>query len=152
MNKLFVIFAAFLICLTVQAKKSKAVIEMADSRIFAPLKGSNATAGYASIKNISKKTVVISILHAESFKAAELHETIEKDNRMSMQKVDQLVIRSGQGIELKPGGNHIMLFDSNRELNPGDVLKVSFIVNGKPQDFLFDVISRVTRKGDIKTH
>ncbi|MBC7466325.1 MAG: copper chaperone PCu(A)C [Bdellovibrio sp.] len=128
------------------------VIEMTDARIFAPLKGSNATGGYVTLKNITKSPAVIMIRKAKSFKAVEMHETIEKDGRMAMQKVEQLTIAAGQTLELKPGGHHIMLFDATSEIKVGDVIKVDFLINGTEEKFDFKVIDRAAQKTEPSHH
>lgn len=117
-------------------------LEITKSKIFAPLKGSNATAGYALIKNITNKDVQITLKKVSPFTAVELHETVQKDGRMAMQKVESLKIESGKSIELKQGGNHIMLFDPTKEVKDGDVLKVEFEISGKMESYDFKVIPR----------
>lgn len=151
MKSFFMLLAMAFLSVTSFAK-SHSKIEVSDARIFAPIKGSTATAGYATFKNTSKKSVTLTLTKVEPFKAAEMHETVEKEGRMAMQKVDQLTIQAGHGLELKPGGNHIMLFDANREIKEDEVLQVEMLVNGKPEAFDFKVISRVSKKDENHHH
>lgn len=139
--KKLIFVAVGVLALSLQAL-AKSPIEVTDARIFAPMKGSNATAGYAVIKNISQKSVTLVLKKAEPFQAAELHETIEKDGRMSMQRIEKLVIEAHHGFELKPGGNHIMLFDANKAVNENDVIHVQFDIDGHPETVDFKVILR----------
>lgn len=131
---------------SVFAFAKSSTLEMTDARIFAPVKGSVATAGYAVVKNNSKKPVTLAIAAVAPFKAVEMHETLEKDGRMTMQKKDQFVVEAGHTLELKPGGNHIMLFEPSREVKEDETLSVEFLVDGKSEKFDFKVISRVQKK------
>jgi periplasmic copper chaperone A len=125
------------------ASASYAELKFEGAKIFAPLKGSNATAAYVVIKNNSTEAIEISLNKVEKFKKAETHETTEKDGRMSMQKVEYFKILPNAEIQLKPGGKHIMLFDPIGEIKLNSNLKVHFIVNKKPMIIYFKVISRV---------
>ena len=129
-----------------------AQLKFNDARIFAPLKGSNTTAGYAVIKNEGQKDVTLVLKSVEKFKASETHETIEEAGKMSMKKVDSFVIAAGQELELKPGGRHLMLFDATESILPGSTLTVSFLVDGKPSEVKFKVIPRVQASGSASGH
>lgn len=121
---------------------AKAELQFDGAKIFAPMKGSNATAGYVTIINNSSENVEISLDKVENFKKAETHETLEKDGRMSMQKVDSFKVLANDKLELKPGGKHIMLFDPTGEIKLSTNLKVHFIVNKKPKVVNFKIVSR----------
>lgn len=118
-------------------------VRFTEARIFAPLKGSNATAGYAKIENLSNNTVEIKIVKAAPFKAVELHETLEKNGRMSMQKRESFKIEPKKTFEFVQGGNHIMLFDPSTSPQPNQTIAVVFKVDGKDLSVPFKIISRV---------
>lgn len=124
------------------AKDIAPAIEITEAKIFAPMKGSNTTAGYGKIKNLSANEVVVKVTAASPFKAVETHETKEKDGKMSMEKVESFKIPARGTFELKPGGNHIMLFDSSREIKPGEELTIGFEVNGQAMQIKFKVENR----------
>lgn len=130
---------------TVQAK-TVSLIEVQDARIFMPLQGSNATAGYGVMKNISKKDVTVTITSAAPFKAVELHETKEKDGRMAMQKVETLTLKPNETLDMKPGGHHIMLFDATEAVKKDQVIQVKFTVNKQEQSVPFKVIPRAEQQ------
>jgi len=46
---------------------------------------------------------------------------------MQMRKQDGLDVPAGGSVELKPGGNHIMLIGLTRALNEGDTLTLTFV-------------------------
>lgn len=121
---------------------AKSVLKFENAKIFAPLKGSNATAGYVDIKNTTDNEVEISLKEVEKFKAAETHETVEEAGKMSMKKVESFKIPSKGTLTLKPGGRHLMLFDPTDSISAGSNLIVKFLVNGKVESVKFKVTPR----------
>jgi hypothetical protein len=141
-NFLTLLAASLLCSLTVLAAPKKLDIKFEDARIFAPLKGSNATAGYVNIKNDGTEEVTLILKKVEGFKAVETHETLEESGQMMMKKVESFKIAAGSTLELKPGGRHLMLFDPEKTMKEGSRLKVTFSVNGKDETISFKVIAR----------
>lgn len=58
----------------------------------------------------------------------EIHEHTMKDGVMKMSQVMALDVPAGGKVELKPGGYHIMIFDTATKYGPGDTidLKLNF--------------------------
>ena len=50
---------------------------------------------------------------------------------MRMRAVESLQLPAGQTIELKPGGYHVMLMDLKQQLNAGDMVPLSLVIEGK---------------------
>lgn len=140
-----------LLCNFAWAKNEPALV-FEDARIFMPLEGSRATGGYAIVKNASADDINLIVSDAIPFKVVETHETVERDGRKSMQKLEKFFIKAGKTLELKPGGNHIMFFDSPRKINEGEVLIVKFLANGKPINASFKVVPRVPKTEPAKSH
>jgi len=143
-------FAAFMLTLPLlftaslgHAAPAVDTLEISQARIFAPIKGTNTTAGYATLKNNGTKAVVVTVVSADQFKQAEMHETKEVAGKMSMEKLEQLTLKPQEVFEFKPGGNHIMLFDALRPLKLDETLKVSFMVDGQKKSYDFKVVPRV---------
>lgn len=118
--------------------------------IYTPLKGAPATAGYGIFKNYSSESIKVSIEKADGFKAVEMHESLMKDGRMAMQKIDSITIEKNKEFVLKPGGHHIMLFDATRDFKDGAKTTITFKVNGKSTAYEFAVEPRV--KSEDKGH
>lgn len=119
--------------------------------IFTPLAGSSATAGYGTLKNISNAKIEILGLRSGAFKAAELHETKEENGLMKMKKLAKLVLNPGETFELKPGGNHMMLFDATKSLKASDeVIVVLEIADAKGQPTIASPIDLVVKDRDAK--
>lgn len=112
--------------------------------VFAPMAGSTATAGYGTLVNTSKKTLEITALNSTTFKAAEMHETKEENGLMKMKKLVKLTLKPGERFELKPGGNHLMLFEATPGLKPGDTVTLTFESNEGPLAVIAATVARTT--------
>jgi copper(I)-binding protein len=117
-------------------------LEISEARIFIPLKGSSATAAYAKLKNNSDQNLTLTLVNVEAFSASEIHESLVRDGKMSMKKIDQIIIAAHKSFEFSPGGHHIMLFDATQNILANQKLKVQFKINGKAQSFDFEALSR----------
>lgn len=135
---------AFIFCFAsiATAKTEAKLIEIKDGYVFIPMKGSNATAGYGSIKNMTSKDLRLSVTSAEGFKAIELHETISEKGMMKMQKMEGVNLLKNTSFDLKPGGNHIMLFDPIKEFKEGDIVQVTFSLGKQKAKIPFKIRQR----------
>ncbi|MCB0366626.1 MAG: copper chaperone PCu(A)C [Bdellovibrionales bacterium] len=134
------------------AVAGKGGIGVKQSKIFLPLPGSHMTAGYAHIENQSAKAIKVSVSRVDHFAKAELHRTYEKDGRVGMEKVDEVVIEAGKALHLMPGGYHLMLFDPQGELKDGQIAKVHLLVDGFPAVFEFKLENRVSDRNVEEHH
>jgi copper(I)-binding protein len=123
----------------------KTKIEFVEPRIFAPLKGSKATGGFAKIKNNCAEEMELVFKSAEGFKAVESHVTVEENGRMAMKKTDSFKIKSGETLELVPGGKHLMFFDPLTEVKEGSELKLTFSFNKQDLSVPFKVVPRIKK-------
>jgi len=131
---------------------AKSALNLTEAKILIPLKGTTVTAGYGIFKNSSDQPVNLKIKTVKPFKAAELHETVEKDGKVGMNKVDQIVIPSRGSFELKPGSHHMMFFEPSRSLKLDEQLVAEFEENGKVVTFKFKVVSRETDSSHGHSH
>lgn len=143
------ILSCIIIASTAQAKSA---VQFENPRIFAPLKGSNATAGYVEFKNTTDKEVEIKLVSVENFTAVETHETIEDAGKMAMKKVDSFKVAAKASLELKPGGRHLMLFDATKTITEGSKLKAVFSIDGKNETVQFKVIARQPKTEEHAHH
>ncbi|MBN8538684.1 MAG: copper chaperone PCu(A)C [Deltaproteobacteria bacterium] len=123
----------------------KTKVEFTEPRIFAPLKGSNATGGFAKIKNNCAEELELVFKSADGFKAVESHATVEENGRMAMKKTDSFKIKTGETLELVPGGKHLMFFDPQTEIKEGSEVKLTFTFNKKELSVPFKVIPRIKK-------
>lgn len=105
MKKILAILAAFL------GFALAADIEVSDIFVRQTPPNAKNTAIFLTLKNTTGKD--ISLVDAESnlSEKIELHTHLHDGGKMTMMKVDAIVIPANSSAELKPGGDHIMLFD-----------------------------------------
>lgn len=90
------------------------------------------TGAFGTVKNDSDKDVRIVGASAEIAGMVELHETVvDADGSSVMQEVEGgFVIPAGESLELKPGGDHIMLMKLDKSIMPGDEVVVTIEFEG----------------------
>ncbi len=104
--------------------------------------GSNGVA-YFTIKNTGGSSDRLLSVATEVCDTPELHTTVMKGEKMSMQKLDKgMEIPAGGQIEFKPRSHHVMLIDLRRSLRPDSTfaLTLNFEKSGA-----IDVSSEIRR-------
>ena len=61
----------------------------------------------------------------------EIHEMRMEKDVMKMRAVPGVDIPAGKGVELKPGGYHVMLMNLKAQMKEGDVVPITLVVEGK---------------------
>lgn len=62
-------------------------------------------------------------------KVVEIHEMVMDQDVMKMRALpDGLALPAGQGVELKPGGYHIMLIELERQIVAGDQVPLTLVI------------------------
>lgn len=150
LNTIFISLAYLILISTTANAKSN--ISISDAKILVPLKGTPVTAGYGILKNNSAQEVTLKIKSVKPFKAVELHETVEKDGKVGMNKVEQIIVPPNGKFELKPGSHHMMLFEPSRTLKSNEQLVAEFEENGKTISLQFKVYPRETDSTDHSQH
>lgn len=82
--------------------------------------GQPNSAAYLTIRNSGTQPVALVGAYTAVARRVEIHRTREVDGLMRMEKLEGLTISPGEDISLKPGGTHLMLFDIEGVLVPGD--------------------------------
>ena len=78
-------------------------------------------AGYMKITNNGTEADVLPGGSSDAAERVEVHETTIDDKGVaSMKKLDAVELKSGQSIELKPAGMHVMLIGLKQPLKEGD--------------------------------
>jgi len=78
------------------------------------------SAVFLTITNNSTRADALIAVQSPVAQMAEVHQTKMENDVMKMSPVDRIAIPTGQTVELKPGGYHIMLMGLNRNLVAGD--------------------------------
>ncbi|KXZ59835.1 hypothetical protein Bravens_00050 [Brevibacterium ravenspurgense] len=85
------------------------------------------TGVFATIENEGKETITITGAESDVAGKVELHETTgDGKGGMSMkEKEGGFELAAGDTLELKPGGDHIMLMDLKQDIEPGEEIKIT---------------------------
>lgn len=83
---------------------------------------SGMTAAFGTLENSGDQDVVVTAVSSDITSMMELHETVENaDGSMAMQPKDGgFVVAAGGEHELAPGGDHLMIMDLSRPIEPGE--------------------------------
>lgn len=85
------------------------------------------TAAFGTLVNDSPQEVTVVSAASEFTSEVELHETVQNDDgSMGMQSKDGgFTVPAGGTHELTPGGDHLMIMDLNRALEPGETVRIT---------------------------
>jgi copper(I)-binding protein len=86
---------------------------------------STNSAVYLILRNGGEETDRLTGAETPAAAAVQIHESRVVDDVMRMQRVDGLDIPSGETVELKPGGVHLMLLGLTRSLIEGEEIDIT---------------------------
>jgi periplasmic copper chaperone A len=88
---------------------------------------SGMTAAFGTLENTGDDDLVVTSASSDVTGAMELHETVANaDGTMAMQpKQGGFTVEAGGQHELAPGGDHLMLMDLTRPLEPGEDVTIT---------------------------
>ena len=88
---------------------------------------SGMSAAFGTLSNPTTKPIRV-VAAITPYSPTQLHEVVDKGGEMVMQQVQGgLVIPAGGSLELKPGGNHVMLMKLNHAIKAGSMVPVTFV-------------------------
>ena len=82
------------------------------------------SAAFFVIKNNSDKDIAITSANSDIAEKNELHTHIKENQMMKMMKIEKLVVPAKSSLELKSGGDHVMLIGLKKELKAGDEINL----------------------------
>lgn len=82
------------------------------------------SAAFFVIKNNSDKDIAITSANSDIAEKNELHTHIKENEMMKMMKIEKLVVPAKSSLELKSGGDHVMLMGLKKELKVGDEINL----------------------------
>lgn len=82
------------------------------------------SAAFFVIKNNSDKDIAITSANSDIAEKNELHTHIKENKMMKMMKIEKLVVPAKSSLELKNGGDHVMLMGLKKELKAGDEINL----------------------------
>ena len=130
----------YLFCLTLvyallsspSAFAAEAAIQIENAWIQEPPPGVSVLAAYGRISNHSDQALALVRASSPDFARIEIHHSIVKDDRVSMEKLSRLPIPAHGFTALMPGDYHLMLFEPARRLVAGDSVRLQlYFDNGQ---------------------
>lgn len=82
------------------------------------------SAAFFVIKNNSDKDIAITSANSDIAEKNELHTHIKENQMLKMMKIEKLVVPAKSSLELKSGGDHVMLIGLKKELKVGDEINL----------------------------
>ena len=82
------------------------------------------SAAFFVIKNNSDKDIAITSANSDIAEKNELHTHIRENQMLKMMKIEKLVVPAKSSLELKSGGDHVMLMGLKKELKVGDEINL----------------------------
>lgn len=114
---------------------AEAAIQIENAWIQEPPPGVSVLAAYGRISNHSDQALALVRASSPDFARIEIHRSIVKDGRVSMEKLGRLPIPANGSAELMPGDYHLMLFEPARRLVAGDSVRLQlYFDNGQSHD------------------
>lgn len=133
-------YVLFLASLALSAFASE--IKISNAYVLQTPPNAKNTALFLTITNNTNKDLALIKATSNQSDKVELHTHKHENHKMTMLKVDQIPIKAHASIELKRGGDHIMLFDSKIDsktkielvlyFDNGEVVKLKDIPSKSP--------------------
>ena len=112
-------------CVLVSMSVYAADVEIIEPYARASMPGKPNSAAFLKIINNADKDVSIIAASSEASEHAELHTHKNEDGMLKMVQAQKLLIPAKSSIELKPGGDHIMLIGLKAPLKAGESTSVT---------------------------
>lgn len=105
------------VCISVLFSQAAAAeLVVTDARIKQVLPGRTTTAGYMTVRNTSKKPVLLLGATLPQASSIEMHEMINSEGLSGMRQRPQVAIPAGKSVAFKTGGLHLMVFGVQQPL------------------------------------
>lgn len=91
--------------------------------------GQSATGAFMALR--SSEDCVLLEARSPVAGTVEIHAMSREGNVMKMRALPGLELPAGKTVELKPGGNHIMLMDLNKPLGKGETVPIILLVKSR---------------------
>ncbi len=117
---------ALLFTVTLQSAHASADIVIDDPWVREGPPSATVLAGYMRIKNTSSNNHTLTKVSSPEFETIEMHESIEKDGFMRMQKHTKIPIAARDTLVFAPSGFHLMLMDPKVSIKAGAKVTLIF--------------------------
>lgn len=99
-------------------------VEIDEAYAMASIPNVPNSAAFFTVKNNSDKDIAITSANSDIAEKNELHTHIKENKMIKMMKIEKLVVPAKSSLELKSGGEHIMLMGLKKELKAGDEINL----------------------------
>lgn len=106
--------------------------------------GQSTSAGFMKLVNTGKRPVALIGATSDGAGAVEIHQHLQKNGMMQMEKVMRLEVPAQGQLVFAPGGYHLMLINLKRSYRAGDKMNVTLLdEEGKMYTAVFPVVKMV---------
>ncbi len=129
---------------TPPAGESGPVLSYTDAFVMEPIGGRDMTMGGVTV-SVDGGDVTLTSASSTSVGTIELHTMAMVDGKMQMRQVEGFDIADGASLELKRGGNHMMMFDVGSDVAGGETVDITlnFDADGEPMTLVIEADVRV---------
>ena len=129
---------------TPPASEAGPVLSYGDAFIMEPIGGRDMTMGGLSV-SVEGGDVTLTSASSPAIGTIELHTMAMVDDKMQMRQVEGFDIAAGETLELKRGGNHLMMFDVGEGVVGGETVDITlnFDADGEPVTLVVEADVRV---------
>jgi len=120
------LFAFLVLCVSTFAH---AEVTVKDAWVRGTVPAQKTSAGYLTLTSTEDAKVVGAA--SPVARKAEIHASMMMGGVNHMHAVDMIKLPAGQPVELKPGGQHVMLMQLNRQLVKGETVPIILTIEGK---------------------
>lgn len=106
-----------------------AEVTVAEPWVRATVPAQKATGAFMQLKSDADARLVSAASPVAG--VVELHEMLMDKDVMKMSPVSGLDLPAGQGVELKPGGYHVMLMDLKQQVKVGDEVPLTLTIENE---------------------
>jgi len=111
-----------------EAKSADGVLKVENSWIFAGPPGSKETAAFMTLVNTGPAPMRVTGGETPVASRVAPMVTTKTDGRMGMKDVPFFEVPAGGKLELKPGGDHLMIYGLKSPLKPGEKVPFTLLV------------------------
>ncbi len=120
------------------------VLSYTDAFVMEPIGARDMSMGGVTL-SVEGGDVTLTSASSTSIDTIELHTMAMVDGKMQMRQVDGFEIADGGNLELKQGGDHLMLFGVGSDVVGGETIDITlnFDANGEPMTLVVEADVRV---------
>jgi copper(I)-binding protein len=108
------------------ASSATAGVTATDAWVRGMVKGQNATGAFLTITSTEPAKLVG--IKSASAPMVEIHTSAMQNGVMQMHAIESIDLPAGKPVQLKPGGNHVMLMGVAKPLGAGDTVPLTLLI------------------------